>query len=107
MPARWSGPRRRNHLAGLPLARLGGTTAGLRGTATWQQLPVPEPAADADEADSTLGSSMRTVNDSTASLSSSILEYRTVHGRSYASDRGRSEVWEPSDEKHLESMDMR
>ncbi|KAH6631357.1 S-adenosyl-L-methionine-dependent methyltransferase [Chaetomium tenue] len=43
---------------------------------------------------------------STASLSSSILQYRTVLGRTYASEIGKSEGWTPNDEKHTESMDI-
>lgn len=30
---------------------------------------------------------------STASLSSSILQYRTIHGRTYHSDQGNAEYW--------------
>jgi hypothetical protein len=43
---------------------------------------------------------------STASLSSSILRYRTVLGRTYASDIGQAEGWTPNDEQHIESMDI-
>jgi hypothetical protein len=43
---------------------------------------------------------------STASLSSSILQYRTVLGRTYASEIGKSEGWTPNDEQHTESMDI-
>jgi hypothetical protein len=40
--------------------------------------------------DSALGSN---VADSTYSLSSSIFEYRTLHGRTYHSDRGTAQYW--------------
>ncbi|KAK3290477.1 S-adenosyl-L-methionine-dependent methyltransferase [Chaetomium fimeti] len=43
---------------------------------------------------------------STASLSSSILQYRTVLGRTYASEIGKSEGWTPNDAQHTESMDI-
>ncbi len=43
---------------------------------------------------------------STASLSSSILQYRTVLGRTYHSEIGKAEGWTPNDERHSESMDM-
>ncbi|KAL2267876.1 hypothetical protein VTJ83DRAFT_5153 [Remersonia thermophila] len=43
---------------------------------------------------------------STASLSSSILHYRTIQGRTYASEIGQSEAWAPNDERHIESMDI-
>ncbi|KAI1190801.1 S-adenosyl-L-methionine-dependent methyltransferase [Nemania serpens] len=41
----------------------------------------------------------------TASLSASILEYRTFHGRTYHSLQGTAEHWTPNDDAHLESMD--
>ncbi len=43
---------------------------------------------------------------STASLSSSILQYRTVLGRTYHSEIDKAENWTPNDERHSESMDM-
>ena len=43
---------------------------------------------------------------STASLSSSILEYRELHGRTYHGEVGKGEAWAPNDEKMLESMDI-
>jgi hypothetical protein len=42
-----------------------------------------------DDADSSLGDD----DGSTASLSSSILEYRTINGRRYHSDQGNAEYW--------------
>lgn len=44
---------------------------------------------DGDE-DSALGVNFA---DSTASLTSSILRYRTIHGRTYHSERGNSQYW--------------
>jgi hypothetical protein len=43
---------------------------------------------------------------STASLTSSILQYRTHLGRTYHSEIGIAEGWTPNDEKHAESMDL-
>ncbi|RYP24342.1 hypothetical protein DL765_000606 [Monosporascus sp. GIB2] len=43
---------------------------------------------------------------STASLTASILEYRTVHGRTYHSERGNAQSWNPNDALHEESMDL-
>ncbi|RYP76324.1 hypothetical protein DL769_003664 [Monosporascus sp. CRB-8-3] len=43
---------------------------------------------------------------STASLTASILEYRTLHGRTYHSERGNAQSWNPNDAQHEESMDL-
>ncbi|RYP45665.1 hypothetical protein DL768_008009 [Monosporascus sp. mg162] len=43
---------------------------------------------------------------STASLTASILEYRTVHGRTFHSERGNAQAWNPNDAQHEESMDL-
>ena len=43
-----------------------------------------------EDADSALGYDLA---ESTASLTSSILRYRTVHGRTYHSDRGNAQYW--------------
>lgn len=43
-----------------------------------------------DDTDSTLGDDAAS---STASISSSILQYRTINGRTYHSDRGNSQYW--------------
>lgn len=44
---------------------------------------------------------------STASLSASILEYRTLHGRTYHSDKNTdAEYWTPNDEKMAEAGDI-
>ncbi|KAK0641361.1 S-adenosyl-L-methionine-dependent methyltransferase [Cercophora newfieldiana] len=41
----------------------------------------------------------------TESLSSSILEYRTIHGRTYQSER-HADYWGPVDQTHQEAMDI-
>ncbi|KAL2132746.1 hypothetical protein VTI74DRAFT_3429 [Chaetomium olivicolor] len=73
------------------------TDAGILPASHWQ--PIEEQENDADSAYS------EKVN-STASITSSILRYRTLHGRTYHSDIGRAEAWEPNDEQHAESMDL-
>jgi hypothetical protein len=47
-------------------------------------------AAEDDDADSAVGDD---VASSTESISSSILHYRTVHGRTYHSERGNAQYW--------------
>nr|RBQ94387.1 hypothetical protein FVER53263_09898 [Fusarium verticillioides] len=56
-----------------------------------------------DDADSAVGDEAAS---STESISSSILHYRTIHGRTYHSERGNAEYWTPNDEHHNESMDI-
>ncbi|KAI1307517.1 S-adenosyl-L-methionine-dependent methyltransferase [Xylaria venustula] len=55
-----------------------------------------------DDGDSALGDDAAST---TASLSASILEYRTFHGRTYHSLQGTADHWTPNDDAHLESMD--
>ncbi|KAI0509601.1 S-adenosyl-L-methionine-dependent methyltransferase [Xylaria bambusicola] len=55
-----------------------------------------------DDGDSALGDDAAST---TASLSASILEYRTLHGRTYHSLQGTADHWTPNDDAHLESMD--
>ncbi|KAI8651305.1 hypothetical protein NCS55_01374400 [Fusarium keratoplasticum] len=43
--------------------------------------------------------------ESTASITSSILEYRKIHGRTYKSSK-TTEYWAPNDEKHVEGFDL-
>ena len=44
---------------------------------------------------------------STASVTSSILEYRTIQGRTYNSDRHNANFFAPNDERQAESVDIR
>ncbi|KAI1414189.1 S-adenosyl-L-methionine-dependent methyltransferase [Hypoxylon sp. FL1857] len=66
----------------------------------WAQVPHPE---ETDDDDSAYGDDNAS---STASLTASILEYRTVHGRTYHSERGNAQSWNPNDALHDESMDI-
>ncbi|KAI1314041.1 S-adenosyl-L-methionine-dependent methyltransferase [Xylaria venustula] len=69
----------------------------------WAQAPPVEEEEDFDDVDSAYGDDNAS---STASLSASILEYRTVHGRTYHSERGSAQSWNPNDAQHDESMDI-
>ncbi|KAI3340130.1 S-adenosyl-L-methionine-dependent methyltransferase [Ustulina deusta] len=83
--------------------------AGLPDTAQTDVLPAShwaqqaEDEEDFDDVDSAYGEDNAS---STASLSASILEYRTVHGRTYHSERGGGQSWNPNDAQHDESMDI-
>ncbi|KAM0360481.1 hypothetical protein ACHAP4_002560 [Fusarium culmorum] len=57
---------------------------------------------DQDDADSTIPDNAS----STASLTSSILKYRTLHGRLYQNERGNTDYWGPIDEAGQEVMDI-
>lgn len=48
----------------------------------------------------------KSVVSSTASLTSTIFEYRTHHGRTYHGEVGNAEAWEPNDQRHTEAMDL-
>ncbi|KAI1810135.1 S-adenosyl-L-methionine-dependent methyltransferase [Poronia punctata] len=63
----------------------------------------PEEEEEFDDGDSAYGGDAAS---STASLSASILEYRTVHGRTFHSERGNAQSWNPNDPQHDESMDI-
>lgn len=63
------------------------------------QLPEEDPGNDTA---STIGSLAST----SASLSSSIFEYRTIHGRTYHGQMGTAESWTPNDQRHVEAMEI-
>ncbi|RSL85157.1 hypothetical protein CEP52_016225 [Fusarium oligoseptatum] len=68
------------------------------------QIGAIEADEEAGEEDSTLGFDAES---STASLSSSILNYRTINGRTYHSERGNAAYWGANDERQSEAMDIR
>ncbi|KAL1848309.1 hypothetical protein VTK73DRAFT_10164 [Phialemonium thermophilum] len=81
-------------------------------TASEQRPSVPvlppdhwarEDLGPTEDDDSALGDEK---SDSAASLSSSILHYRTIHGRRYHSERGEAQYWGANDEGHSESLDI-
>ncbi|KAK5653287.1 hypothetical protein OQA88_9186 [Cercophora sp. LCS_1] len=57
----------------------------------------PELAQAADDDDS--------LKESTASITSSLLEYRTLHGRTYQSSQ-TTEYWAPNDIQHIQAFDV-
>ncbi|KAI1324669.1 S-adenosyl-L-methionine-dependent methyltransferase [Xylariaceae sp. FL0255] len=67
----------------------------------WAEREHPE--LEDDDTDSAYGGDNAS---STASLSASILEYRTLHGRTFHSERGNAQSWNPNDAQHDESMDI-
>ncbi|KAK4160834.1 putative SAM dependent methyltransferase [Cladorrhinum sp. PSN259] len=81
-----------------PEAQAGaGVDIGLSGD-HWQQTALP--VYDDD-------STFEDIESSTASLSSSILEYRTIQGRTYHSDRStNAEYWAPNDENQNDAQDI-
>ncbi|KAI1462009.1 S-adenosyl-L-methionine-dependent methyltransferase [Annulohypoxylon moriforme] len=67
--------------------------------------PHQDDEEEIDDADSALGPGDNA--SSTASLTESILEYRTLHGRTFHSSRlGSDNYWGPNDERQNEAMDM-
>ncbi|WZH49689.1 S-adenosyl-L-methionine-dependent methyltransferase [Fusarium acuminatum] len=56
-----------------------------------------------DEDDPGLGTDAES---STASITSSILHYRTINGRTYHSERGNAAYWGSNDERQSEAMDI-
>ncbi|CAJ0543568.1 Ff.00g038160.m01.CDS01 [Fusarium sp. VM40] len=76
------------------------TATGLLPPQHWIQLTEEDDAPD--DTDSTLSDNAS----STASLASSILQYRTLHGRSYQSERGNTNYWGPIDDLQQEAMDI-
>ncbi|KAK3947033.1 S-adenosyl-L-methionine-dependent methyltransferase [Pseudoneurospora amorphoporcata] len=76
---------------------------GLLPGAHWAGQNLPEEDADNDW-DSSLGSD---IESSTASISSSILQYRTINGRTYHSDSvTNTSYWGPNDQKQNEMLDI-
>ncbi|RTE68271.1 hypothetical protein BHE90_017352 [Fusarium euwallaceae] len=69
----------------------------------WVQLAQQGDDDDGVDTESALGTHAAT---STASLSSSILRYRTIHGRTYHSEQGNAEYWASNDEQQNESQDV-
>ncbi|PTD07178.1 Secondary metabolism regulator LAE1 [Fusarium culmorum] len=74
--------------------------AGLHGADHWANL-AQEPHDE--DTDSSLGSD---AGSSTASMNSSILNYRTIKGRTYHSERGNAEYWASNDDQQNEAIDI-
>lgn len=71
------------------------TAIGILPASYWQQ-PFP-----GDDQNDKSGPKPRT-----ASLTESIFQYREVHGRTYHSEIGNAESWEPNDERHIDAMEI-
>ncbi|KAH7629377.1 S-adenosyl-L-methionine-dependent methyltransferase [Sordaria sp. MPI-SDFR-AT-0083] len=84
-----------------PLTTEEAAEAGLLPASHWQQEPLPEDV-DADDGASTIGSFVS----STASLSESIFKYRTIHGRTFHSEIGNAESWQPNDAHHIDAQEV-
>ncbi|CCC14086.1 hypothetical protein SMACR_08397 [Sordaria macrospora] len=86
-----------------PLTTEQAEAAGLLPASHWQQQ------ADALEEEDTVddgASSIGSIASTTASLSSTIYDYRTVHKRTYHGDVGNAESWEPNDQRHVEALEI-
>ncbi|KAK7427272.1 hypothetical protein QQZ08_006208 [Neonectria magnoliae] len=68
-----------------------------------QIIEADDNVPEDDDADSTLGTEGES---STASITSSILHYRTINGRTFHSDRGNAVYWGSNDEAQSEAMDI-
>ncbi|KAM5357392.1 hypothetical protein ACJZ2D_016316 [Fusarium nematophilum] len=72
----------------------------------WENNPTDnetdEPADNAD-ADSSLGDDSLS---STASISSSIIQYRVINGRTYHAERGDAQYWASNDAQASEALDI-
>ena len=74
------------------------------GTVVFHGVPgVPGGVDSYDDADSTLGTD---ASSSTASISSSILAYRTINGRQYHAERSAGKAWTPNDDRQLEAQEL-
>lgn len=63
-----------------------------------------DPAVRGEDEDSTFGEGESRL-DSTASITSSLLKYRELHGRTYQTSK-TTEYWAPNDERQLEAFDV-
>ncbi|KAK3400617.1 S-adenosyl-L-methionine-dependent methyltransferase [Sordaria brevicollis] len=86
-----------------PVTETTADATGLLPGAHWAGQNLPEEDTDNDW-DSTLGTE---IESSTASISSSILQYRTINGRTYHSESvANTPYWGPNDEKQNELLDI-
>ncbi|KAJ0140953.1 putative membrane protein [Fusarium oxysporum f. sp. albedinis] len=87
--------------AGSTPPRVDPAESGLLPPEHWSQLPEEENTAEDGD------SAVLDNASSTASLTSSILQYRTINGRAYQSERGNPEYWGPIDDTGQEAMDIK
>ncbi|KNB17226.1 hypothetical protein FOXG_15331 [Fusarium oxysporum f. sp. lycopersici 4287] len=86
--------------AGSTPPRVDPAESGLLPPEHWSQSPEEENTAEDGD------SAVLENASSTASLTSSILQYRTINGRAYQSERGNPEYWGPIDDTGQEAMDI-
>ncbi|KAL2170685.1 hypothetical protein VTG60DRAFT_4527 [Thermothelomyces hinnuleus] len=95
-PAAAASPAEASSSAQAQTSAESGAQGGILPGQHWTQQPI-------NDADSSYSSEIAS---STNSLTSSILAYRTIHGRTFHSDRTPAEYWGPNDEKQTECMDI-
>ncbi|CCC11143.1 hypothetical protein SMACR_03857 [Sordaria macrospora] len=83
-----------------PLSAEAQNAAGILPATYWMEQPIPED--DIDDGASSIGS----VTSTSVSLSSTIFQYREVHGRTYHAEIGNAEAWEPNDKRHVDAMEI-
>ncbi|KAF4460149.1 demethylmenaquinone methyltransferase [Fusarium albosuccineum] len=69
----------------------------------WAQLAEVHEEGDQDDGYSVLDPDSA---ETTASITSSILQYRTIHGRTFHSERGDAQYWAANDEQNSDSLDI-
>ncbi|KAK4064739.1 uncharacterized protein Triagg1_8926 [Trichoderma aggressivum f. europaeum] len=81
------------------------TSEGILPAGHWQEREGNRPEDDDfdDDDDSALGSD---AGSSTASITSSILQYREIHGRRFHGETGTAQYWQSNDEAANESLDI-
>lgn len=65
----------------------------------WTQVAAEQVIDDGDSA-------VGTVNTASTSLASSILEYRSLHGRTFHADQGNAKYWMSNDDTANEALDI-
>ncbi|KAF4457399.1 hypothetical protein F53441_672 [Fusarium austroafricanum] len=85
-----------------PRSDRSGQGEGLAAVAA-HNLEVDDDIPEEEEEDPGLGADAES---STASITSSILHYRTINGRTYHSERGNAAYWGSNDERQSEAMDI-
>lgn len=79
------------------------TTSAVLPPEHWAQIAEEGEEGGNTDADSALDADNAS---STASVTSSILEYRTIHGRTYHSEQGNAQYWGSNDEAQNDIMDL-
>ncbi|KAJ3541687.1 hypothetical protein NM208_g4493 [Fusarium decemcellulare] len=86
-----------------PVAAQTTAAAALHSPEHWAQLAEIHEEGDQDDGDSALDPDSA---ETTASITSSILQYRTIHGRTFHSERGDAQYWAANDEQNNDSLDI-